>query len=146
MAICTWKPTWPSDPRHKWLAEGADWCQRHEVTAFGVEANQFQELLADEFQSRIRTSWHAVAGGLLDSQSGQQTVAHSSPWSTTFSETPSDSCREALQRNCWSTSLGIFPLGSHDDGPDALEMAVRIANRTGLAVPLSDDGLGDRLK
>jgi hypothetical protein len=41
--------------------------------------------------------------------------------------------------------LREFPLGAHDDGPDALEMAIR------LAVALVDgrqagDGLGDRLE
>jgi hypothetical protein len=40
--------------------------------------------------------------------------------------------------------LQEFPVGDHDDGPDAAEMAIRLAaellSRVGV-----DDGLGDRL-
>ena len=39
--------------------------------------------------------------------------------------------------------LRDFPLGSHDDGPDALEMAMRLAEQL-TGVPF-DDGLGDNL-
>jgi hypothetical protein len=38
----------------------------------------------------------------------------------------------------------MFPMGDHDDGPDALEMAVRLAGEY-LAAPHAPDGLGDRL-
>jgi hypothetical protein len=40
--------------------------------------------------------------------------------------------------------LRDFPLGDHDDGPDALEMAVRLA-RNALGIRRFDDGLGNRL-
>ena len=40
--------------------------------------------------------------------------------------------------------LKQFPLGDHDDGPDALEMAVRLAGE--YLTPYKDgDGLGSRL-
>jgi hypothetical protein len=39
--------------------------------------------------------------------------------------------------------LRDFPLGSHDDGPDALEMAIRLAKEAGSKP--ADDGLGQRL-
>jgi hypothetical protein len=41
--------------------------------------------------------------------------------------------------------LRDFPLASHDDGPDALEMAVRLADETLLGRHAPDDGLGERL-
>jgi hypothetical protein len=40
--------------------------------------------------------------------------------------------------------LQEFPIGDHDDGPDALEMAVRLAAHA-LQGPANDDGLGSRL-
>jgi hypothetical protein len=40
--------------------------------------------------------------------------------------------------------LKEFPAGEHDDGPDALEMAIRLAAEM-LAIPGADDGLGNRL-
>jgi predicted phage terminase large subunit-like protein len=40
--------------------------------------------------------------------------------------------------------LKMFPVGDHDDGPDALEMAIRLAAAC-LQTPPSPDGLGDRL-
>ena len=40
--------------------------------------------------------------------------------------------------------LRDFPLGDHDDGPDALEMALRLAEEM-LGASNRDDGLGDRL-
>jgi hypothetical protein len=37
-----------------------------------------------------------------------------------------------------------FPIADHDDGPDALEMAVRLANEI-LLGRSQNDGLGNRL-
>jgi hypothetical protein len=39
--------------------------------------------------------------------------------------------------------LKDFPLGDHDDGPDAFEMALRLAGELLTAPP--GDGLGNRL-
>ena len=39
--------------------------------------------------------------------------------------------------------LREFPVGAHDDGPDALEMAIRLADE--LCGGSADDGLGNRL-
>jgi hypothetical protein len=41
--------------------------------------------------------------------------------------------------------LHAFPLADHDDGPDALEMAVRLA-ADWLAAKHYNDGLGNRLR
>jgi hypothetical protein len=40
--------------------------------------------------------------------------------------------------------LRDFPVGTHDDGPDALEMAIRLAEEVWHRRN-SSDGLGDRL-
>ncbi len=54
-----------------------------------------------------------------------------------------------LKADCPSTKLLLhqlqeFPIAAHDDGPDALEMALRLATEL-LAGRHHDDGLGNRL-
>jgi hypothetical protein len=39
--------------------------------------------------------------------------------------------------------LREFPIAAHDDGPDALEMSLRLAET--YLQPVPDDGLGSRL-
>jgi hypothetical protein len=53
-----------------------------------------------------------------------------------------------MKAGCASTKLLVqqlqeFPVAEHDDGPDALEMAVRLAEELFSGVP--SDGLGSRL-
>ncbi|NLY02592.1 MAG: hypothetical protein GXY83_41465 [Rhodopirellula sp.] len=54
-----------------------------------------------------------------------------------------------MKSDCASTRLLVhqleeFPVGDHDDGPDALEMAVRLAAE--MLAPGYDEGLGNRLR
>ncbi len=56
--------------------------------------------------------------------------------------------RLRLKADCPSTKLFLhqlqeFPLAAHDDGPDALEMSLRLATEMLAGVP--NDGLGNRL-
>jgi len=51
-----------------------------------------------------------------------------------------ENCRRAVEK---LEQLKQFPLGDHDDGPDALEMAVRLASE--MLIGPADDGLGHRL-
>jgi hypothetical protein len=53
-----------------------------------------------------------------------------------------------MKADCPSTQLLVhqlqqFPVADHDDGPDALEMAVRLAAE--ILAPDDDDGLANRL-
>ena len=41
-------------PTPEMVADGAEWFRRHRPDVFGVEANQFQDLLAGEFESEFR--------------------------------------------------------------------------------------------
>ena len=41
-------------PTPEIVADGAEWFRRHQPDVFGVEANQFQDLLAGEFESAFR--------------------------------------------------------------------------------------------
>ncbi|HUE74827.1 MAG TPA: phage terminase large subunit [Pirellulaceae bacterium] len=100
--------------------------RRFQPDAFGIETNQFQELLADDILRlaeerrmdmplftinnqvpkvvRIRRLTPYLAQGRMRFQAG------------------SPSARLLVEQ------LRDFPCGDHDDGPDALEMAVRLAS------------------
>lgn len=111
---------------------------------FGVEANQFQELLADEFTAALdRERISSVAVNKI-SNSTVKTVRirrlgpHLSQRRMRFK-------RNSSGARMLVDQLRDFPLASYDDGPDALEMAVRLAEHTLRARTLPKDGLGDRL-
>ncbi len=108
------------------VEDAADWCLKHGVQAFGVESNQFQELLAEPLLRAFR------ARGL----------ASCSPWLIRNHIPKLIRIRRLgplLARRCLRfrrdspgarllvEQLRMFPLAEHDDGPDALEMALRLA-------------------
>ncbi|HZZ73583.1 MAG TPA: hypothetical protein VFE24_15120 [Pirellulales bacterium] len=129
-------------PTPQMVAQGAELCRLFQPDAFGIEGNQFQELLAGEFATEFQRL------GLLNLQ----------PW--TIDNRVNKlvrirrlgpllaSSRLRFQRGSPGTQLLVnqlrdFPAGDHDDGPDALEMAVRLAGEFLSGTP--QDGLGDSL-
>jgi predicted phage terminase large subunit-like protein len=113
-------------PMAQMVADAADWCARWSVQAFGVEANQFQELLAEPLEAEFRRR------GLIGF----------SPWLIRNHTSKLVRIRRLgplLARRCLRFRRGsagarllveqlrTFPIGDHDDGPDALEMAIRLA-------------------
>lgn len=122
----------------------ADCCDRYtqfEPAAFGVEANHFQELLGDELVREARRR------GRLDF----------APWTITNTAAKNVRIRRlspllAQRRLTFRTrspgtrllvnQLRDFPCGDHDDGPDALEMALRLAQELiGSGVPRTEIGV-----
>lgn len=117
-------------PMNQIVSDGINFARRIEsearghLAAFGVESNAFQQLLAAEFKTRT-----ATAGIMLPIVEVQNNVnklvrirrltPHLSQGNIMFSRTQGT---ELLVRQ-----LREFPIGEHDDGPDALEMARRIA-------------------
>jgi len=130
-------------PTPQIVADGVVLCQRFGVAAFGVEANQFQELLADEFTRAL------AEHGLRDCQpcaihnsvNKQLRIRRLGPYLSQR--------RFRFHKTSPGTQLVVdqlrdFPLGSHDDGPDALEMALRLVEEF-CSGHTRDDGLGERL-
>jgi len=126
------------------VADGVELCRRFRPDVLGIEANQFQQLLVDNFTAEfsrqglfntpIETLENTVNKrvrirrlGPLLSKGQLRFKSHSRGTQLLF-----DQLRE-------------FPLGDHDDGPDALEMALRLADRW-LDARHFDDGLGNRLR
>ena len=108
------------------IADGVGHYRQFQPDAFGCETNAWQELLGPDFEAAFARQ------GLLAAQ----------PWGLKNHEPKLVRIRRLgpllSGRRCrfHRTSPGAallveqlrdFPLGEHDDGPDALEMAVRLA-------------------
>jgi predicted phage terminase large subunit-like protein len=130
-------------PTPQMVADGVELCLRFRPHAFGVEANQFQELLCNEFASEFAHQKinHIVPAAIHNHANKLVRIRRLGPYLSQR--------RLKFLSNSPSTQLLVdqlhdFPAGAHDDGPDALEMALRLAedvwnSRNG------DDGLGERL-
>lgn len=111
--------------------------------AFGVESNQFQDLLADMFTHEFQQQGFMGVTPWLVNNSVSKEIrirrlgAYLAGNRMRFKEKSpgAELLVEQLQQ---------FPLGDHDDGPDALEMAVRLAVEK-MGVTPFNDGLGTRL-
>jgi predicted phage terminase large subunit-like protein len=130
-------------PTPEIVAAGTEICRSFRPDAFGVETNQFQELLAAEFEAEFeRQGLIGVQPWSVDNRVSKQVrIRRLGPYLS--------SRRLRFKSDSPSTRLLVeqlkeFPAGDHDDGPDALEMAIRLAGE--LLVPTAGgDTLGDRL-
>ncbi|GAF99398.1 unnamed protein product, partial [marine sediment metagenome] len=113
-------------PTPQIVADGVELYRHFQPDAFGVESNQFQELLGGEFEAEFRRQ------GMLGVQ----------PWMLHNSVNKLVRIRRLgpylsgkrlrFKSDSPSTRLLVeqlkeFPIGDYDDGPDALEMAIRLA-------------------
>jgi predicted phage terminase large subunit-like protein len=126
------------------VADGVELCRRFNPAVLGIETNQFQELFAGEFRAAF------VAEGLLqlpiepleNTTNKLVRIRRLGPLLSAgrlrFKSHSRGTARLVEQ-------LRSFPIGDHDDGPDALEMAVRLADAW-LNTKHFNDGLGDRLR
>jgi predicted phage terminase large subunit-like protein len=127
----------------KMVEDGARLCRSFNPKAFGVEANQYQELLCAEFTREFQRRNQRVITPVGIHNYGNKVVrirklsSLLSRHLLRFRVTKADSTRMLVDQ------LRDFPLGTHDDGPDALEMAVRLTKEANRKP--ADDGLGDRL-
>lgn len=130
-------------PTPAMVADGAEWFRRHQPDVFGVEANQYQDLLAGEFESEFRRQ------GILAAR--PTPIENHTPKPVRIRRLGPylSSHRVRFKSGSAGTRLLVeqlrtFPIGDHDDGPDAFEMALRLAVEVfnGRAM---NDGLGNRL-
>jgi predicted phage terminase large subunit-like protein len=130
-------------PTPQMVADGVALCMRFRPHALGIEAHQYHDLLAAEFAAEFRRRNARLTPPL---------AIHNHVNKQVRIRTLGPRLSQGLVRfrsHSASTQLLVdqlrdFPLGDHDDGPDALEMAVRLANHL-LDGGSADDGLGDRL-
>ncbi len=130
-------------PTPQIVADGTEWFLQRQPDVFGVEANQFQDLLAGEFEAEFRRQGVLAARPVpIDNRTSKQVrIRRLGPYlSSRRLRFKSDSPGTRLLVE----QLQEFPIGDHDDGPDALEMALRLAAEL-LHGRMVKDGLGNRL-
>ncbi len=130
-------------PTPQIVADAVELFKRFRPHVFGVEANQFQELLAGQLESEFRRQGVLAAKAWpIDNHVNKQVrIRRIGPYLAAR--------RILFRRNSPGTSLLVeqlrqFPLADHDDGPDALEMAIRLAVAM-FQGRRAVDGLGERL-
>ncbi len=130
-------------PTPQLVADGVRHMREFRPDVFGVEANQYQELLAGEFIAEF----------------ARQGVLGVTPWEITNTSAKAMRIRRLgpylsqrrlrFKRGSPGAKLLVdqlrdFPISAHDDGPDALEMALRLAEEAWRTRD-RNDGLGERL-
>jgi len=128
-------------PTPQIVADAVELCRTFRPDVFGVEANQFQDLLAGELDAALRQAGILAARPVpIDNRVNKQVrIRRLGPYlSASRVRFKSGSPGTLLLVE----QLGTFPIGDHDDGPDALEMAVRLAAEL---LAGRSDGLGNRL-
>jgi predicted phage terminase large subunit-like protein len=114
-------------PTPQMVTDGVAICDRFKPHLFGVEANQWQELLAAEFTAEFeRQGRYDIHPAMIHNQTNKHLrIRRLGPYLS----------RRKLKfyRHSYSTRLLVdqlhdFPGSAHDDGPDALEMALRMAD------------------
>lgn len=113
-------------PTPQIVADAVAHCRSFRPQAFGVEVNQFQELLCAEVTAEFaRQNVTPIPTWTLDNRVNKQVrIRRLGPYLAAR--------RLRFRAGSASTKLLVdqlrdFPLGDHDDGPDALEMALRLA-------------------
>lgn len=102
------------------------YAKMYRISNFGVEANQFQQLLVDDLERRARERNLRMPVLAIKNRSGkQQRIA------AMEAEVSQGRIRFSRQHQLLMEQLRAFPVAKHDDGPDALEMAVHAAEDGG---------------
>ena len=130
-------------PTPRMVADGVDWFLKFRPNAFGVEANQWQQLLSAEFVAEFqrRGALGVTPCEIHNHCNKLVRIRRLGPYLSQR--------RLRFRRDCPATELLVnqlrdFPIAAHDDGPDALEMALRLAEEVWQGRQRTD-GLGDRL-
>jgi predicted phage terminase large subunit-like protein len=111
-------------PTPQIVADGVEHVRLFQPEGFAVEINQFQELLAAEFQ-RVSQQQHVPLPiyGINNTTNKQVRIRRLGPYLAQRKlrfKTRSPGTALLIQQ------MKDFPVGDHDDGPDALEMAIRL--------------------
>lgn len=110
------------------IADGVDHYQGFKPEAFGMESNAWQDLLKPDFEEEFSRQDVLVPEIWLMNNSVNKHVRirRLAGWLAND--------RVRFMKDCPGTQLLIdqlldFPNGDHDDGPDAMEMAIRLAEQ-----------------
>jgi predicted phage terminase large subunit-like protein len=106
-------------------ADFLTWSRKYKPHLIGIESNAFQEVLATHFAQMTRNAFgiEQPVFQIENMINKQIRIRRLSPYLSNHQlrlRKSSPGCQVMLEQ------LRDFPLASHDDGPDALEMAVRL--------------------
>lgn len=131
-------------PTPQMVADGVGLYARFRPDAFGVEANQFQELLAGDFAAEFRRQG-ILAGSVWTIDNRVNKLVRIRRLGPYLAGRRVRFLADSPGTRLLVDQLRDFPLGDHDDGPDALEMAVRLADQM-LGQRGPPDNLGNRFR
>lgn len=121
-------------PTTKIVQDGMDWMRQIKPDAFGCEAIGFQQLLVDEFMEEIPDSRSGLMGVYPIHTKESLGVRGRIPPKLARIRTLTPHLAAGRLRFLRSPGTALlleqmraFPVHVHDDGPDALEMAIRLA-------------------
>ncbi len=98
------------------------YARMYKLERFAVEANHFQVLMVENLERRARETGVRLPIEKIESRSNKQSrIANLEP------EVAQGRIRFSRRHQLLLEQLWAFPLAAHDDGPDALEMAVQVA-------------------
>ena len=129
-------------PIDELVEAGISLLRTFEPDVFGVEGNQFQDLLADIFMTKLQEQRLPPLRPCLLNNRVSKVVrirrlgSYLTSRKLHFLNSPHNRLLVEQMRQ--------FPVGDHDDGPDALEMAIRLLNQL-IGERHFDDGLGSNL-
>ena len=104
-----------------------EWCRVFQPDGFAVETNQFQELLATELTRVARE--RRVSFPLSQVNNQVSKIVRIRRLTPLLAQSRIRFKAGSAGARLLVEQLRDFPHGDHDDGPDALEMAVRLAGR-----------------
>mgnify|MGYP006969375397 CR=1 FL=1 len=113
-------------PVEEMVSDGVGHYRQFQPDAFGCEANAWQDLLAPDFEAEFaRQGLLAIQPwGLRNQEAKLVRIRRLGPF---LSGRRLKFLRGSAGAMLLVEQLRDFPLGDHDDGPDALEMALRLA-------------------
>ncbi len=99
-----------------------EYCRMYPIARFAFEKNQFQEIMLDNLTRRAQLTGVRFNGRPINSQTNKQARIAGLESLVTQGLIVFSRRHQILLEQ-----LRQFPLGKHDDGPDALEMAIQVA-------------------
>lgn len=99
-----------------------EYCRIYPIAGFAFEKNQFQEIMLDNLTKRAQLASVYFNSRPINSQTNKQARIEGLETLVTQGLIVFSRRHQILLEQ-----LRQFPLGKHDDGPDALEMAIQVA-------------------
>jgi len=106
-----------------------EYARMYSFTRFAIESNNFQQLMVDDLKRRITTYERRLIVHEITNRSNKQSrIASLEPY------VKQGNLRFCRKHRLLLSQLTQFPLAKNDDGPDALEMAMQVAQKPVIRV------------